>query len=47
VKAEFCASSSEVRAGSFPSPGPRMSLAAAGVNLQVSGFSHFFAGTKF
>jgi hypothetical protein len=31
----------------LPSPGPRTSLAAAGVNLQVSGFSHFFAGAKF
>jgi hypothetical protein len=47
VKAEFYASSSEARAGMPPFPGPRMSLAAVGVNLQASGSSHFFAGVKF
>jgi hypothetical protein len=47
VKAKSCAGSSEAGAGTSPFPGPRMSLAAAGVNLQVFGFSHFFAGAKF
>jgi hypothetical protein len=47
VKVESCAGSSRARAGTSPFPGPRMSLAAAGVNLQVSGSSHFFAGAKF
>jgi hypothetical protein len=47
VKAESYAGSSRARAGSSPFLGPRTSLAAAGVNLQVSGSSHFFAGVKF
>jgi hypothetical protein len=31
----------------LPSPGLRITLAAAGVNLQASGFSHFFADATF
>jgi hypothetical protein len=34
-------------AGTSPFPGSRTSLAAAGVNLQVSGSSHLFAVVKF
>jgi hypothetical protein len=31
----------------LPSPGLSITLAVARVNLQVSGFSHFFAGVRF
>jgi hypothetical protein len=47
VKVESCAGSSGAGAGTSPFPGPRMSLAAVGVNLQVSGSSHLFAVVKF
>jgi hypothetical protein len=47
VKVESCAGSSGAGAGTSPLSGPRMSLAAAGVNLQVSGSSHYFASIRF
>jgi hypothetical protein len=47
VKAKFGAGLSKAGAGTSPFPGPRKSLAAAGVNPQVSGFSHYFAGVRF
>jgi hypothetical protein len=47
VEVESCAGSSETGAGTSPFPGPRTSLAAGGVNLQVSGSSHFFAVVRF
>jgi hypothetical protein len=31
----------------LPFPNLHMTLAAAGVNLQISGFSHFFANARF
>jgi hypothetical protein len=47
VKAKSCAGSSGAGASTSPFPGPRKSLAVAGVNLRVSGFSHYFAGIRF
>jgi hypothetical protein len=47
VEAESCAGSNEARASTPPFPGPRTSLAAGGVNLQVFGSSHLFAVVKF
>jgi hypothetical protein len=47
VEVESCAGSSGARAGMSPFPGPRTSLAADIVNLQVSGSSHLFAVVKF
>jgi hypothetical protein len=47
VKAKSGASSSKAGASTSPFPGPRKSLAVAGINLQVSGFSHYFAGVRF
>jgi hypothetical protein len=47
VEVESCAGSSEAGAGTSPFPGSRTSLAAGGVNLQVSSFSHLFAVVKF
>jgi hypothetical protein len=47
VEVKSYAGSSEARAGTFPSPGPRTSLAAGGVNLRVFGSSHLFVVVKF
>jgi hypothetical protein len=47
VKAKSCTGSSGVGAGTSPFPGLRASLAAVGVNLQVSGSSHCFASVRF
>jgi hypothetical protein len=47
MEAESCTSSSGARAGTSPFPGLRTSLAAAGVNLQVLGSSHYFASVRF
>jgi hypothetical protein len=46
VEVESYAGSSEAGAGTSPFPGPRTSLATDGVNLQVSGSSHYFASGR-
>jgi hypothetical protein len=43
VKTKSCTGSSGAGAGTSPFLGLRTSLAAVGVNLQVSGFSRYFA----
>jgi hypothetical protein len=47
VKVVSCAGLSGAGADTSPFSGPRTSLAAAGVNLQVSGSCHPFAVVKF
>jgi hypothetical protein len=47
VKAKSCTGLSVAGAGTSPFPGICTSLAAVGVNLQVSGSSHYFASVRF
>jgi hypothetical protein len=47
MKTKSCTGSSEVGVGTFPFPGLRTSLAAVGVDLPVSGSSHYFARVRF
>jgi hypothetical protein len=46
VKTKSYTGSSGAGDGTSPFPGLRMSLAAVGVNLQVSGSSHYFASVR-
>jgi hypothetical protein len=46
VETESCTGSSGAGAGTSPFSGLRMSLAVVGVNLQVSGSSHYFASVR-